>query len=48
VKNAWDGTHLKLTFRRTVNQRLLSQCYELLDICSSIQFSEDSDYNLEI
>lgn len=39
----WDGTNLKLTFRRTVSEQLLSLWEELLAIANSISFSDDED-----
>jgi hypothetical protein len=43
VKDAWGGNSLRFSFRRTVNQRLMSQWNELLQIGSSIQFTEESN-----
>jgi hypothetical protein len=43
VKNVSDGVNLKVTFRRTVDHKLMLQWEELLQICSSIQFTEDRD-----
>jgi hypothetical protein len=43
VKNVSDGVNLKVTFRRTVDHRLMLQWEELLQICSCIQFTEDRD-----
>jgi hypothetical protein len=40
---AWDGTNLKFTFRRTVNRRDLNLWYELQDIARSICYSEEPD-----
>jgi hypothetical protein len=41
VKDVWDGINLKVTFRRIVDHRLMLQWEELLQICSSIQFTEE-------
>jgi hypothetical protein len=43
VKEAWDGTHIRFTFRRTVTQRLWNQWLELVQISGSIQFTEAND-----
>jgi hypothetical protein len=43
IKDVWDGVTLKVTFRRTVDHRLMLQWEELLQICSSIQFTEERD-----
>jgi hypothetical protein len=43
IKEAWDGMALRFTFRRTVNSRLMSQWYELEQIASSINFTDEPD-----
>jgi hypothetical protein len=32
VANAWDGLHLKLTFRRSVDQQLMNRWYDLVSV----------------
>lgn len=39
----WDGERLKLTFRRSVSEYLMSLWYELLGIAKSINLKEESD-----
>jgi hypothetical protein len=39
LKEAWDGTNLKFTFRRTVDRSTLNQWHQLIQIASSIQQS---------
>jgi hypothetical protein len=43
IREAWDGTNLKFTFRRTVNRRVMLLWQELLQIASEICFSEEPD-----
>jgi hypothetical protein len=38
----WDGVNLKVTFRRTVDHRIMLQWEELLQICSSIQLTKET------
>jgi hypothetical protein len=43
VAQVWDGTNLKLTFRRIFSDKLMEQWYELEQICTGISFSSDCD-----
>jgi hypothetical protein len=43
IRDVWDGVHLRLTFKKTVDQETLTQWEELMQIASSIQLSEDDD-----
>ena len=43
IADVWDGTNLKMTFRRTVSEHLMNLWEELLAIASSISFSEEKD-----
>jgi hypothetical protein len=43
VSESWDGVHLKFNFRRTVDSVTMEQWYEVLQIASSIQFSDEED-----
>jgi hypothetical protein len=43
IKEAWGGMALRFTFRRTVNNRLMNQWYELEQIASSINFTDEPD-----
>jgi hypothetical protein len=43
IKEVWDGSNLRLTFRRTVNQSLMNQWYELLNICIGINLTSERD-----
>jgi hypothetical protein len=43
IKEAWDGMALRFTFKRTVNSRQMNQWYELEQIASSINFTDEPD-----
>lgn len=43
VAEAWDGTDLKFTFRRTVSTNLMNMWYEVCAIAESISFTDDCD-----
>jgi hypothetical protein len=43
IADVWDGRHLKLTFRRSVDQQLMNRWYELMSVAESIQFTGDED-----
>ena len=43
VCDLWDGTNLKCTFRRTVNQSLMNEWLEVLELASTIVYSFDED-----
>jgi hypothetical protein len=43
VSDAWDGSHLRFTFKRIVNQRLWNQWLELIQISTSIHLTDDKD-----
>jgi hypothetical protein len=40
VREAWDGLHLRFTFKRTVDNRTLNLWHEVVQIASSIQYSK--------
>ena len=43
ICQVWDGSELKLTFRRTVSQRLMLQWEELTQIASNISLNNEED-----
>jgi hypothetical protein len=43
VSEAWDGSNLRFTFRRTIDSRGMQQWYEIVQIAESIQFSAEQD-----
>jgi hypothetical protein len=43
VREAWDGLHLRFTFKRTVDNRTLNLWHEVMQVASSIQYSEEED-----
>jgi hypothetical protein len=43
VSEVWDGSTLKLTFRRIFSDYLMEQWLELEQVASSISFSDDYD-----
>jgi len=43
IERAWDGVNLKLTFRRAIPERLMLLWEELLQIASTIEFSDNDD-----
>jgi hypothetical protein len=43
VHQVWDGSHLKLNFRRNFSTALMQQWYDLESIASSINFTTDVD-----
>jgi hypothetical protein len=43
VCDAWDGSQLRFSFRRTVDDRLMQLWYELVQIANDIQFTNESD-----
>jgi hypothetical protein len=43
VREAWDGLHLRFTFKRTVDSRTMNLWYEIMQIASGIVFSEEED-----
>lgn len=43
ISDIWDGAELKISFRRTFNEALMSRWYELEDIIHSIVFSSVPD-----
>lgn len=48
IREAWDGTQLRCTFRRTFTELMLQQWSELEVIAASITFSDEQDSDLEI
>jgi hypothetical protein len=43
VADLWDGTNLKCTFRRGVDQRLMNIWLEIVQLASTISFSDEED-----
>jgi hypothetical protein len=43
VCDAWVGSQLKFSFKRTVDSRLMQLWYELLQIAGDIHFTDESD-----
>ena len=43
ISQIWDGTTVKLSFRRNFSATLMEQWYELESICNSIILSPDCD-----
>lgn len=43
IREVWDGTHLKLTFRRIFDDRLMEQWYQLVEIASSMTLTDETD-----
>jgi hypothetical protein len=41
IRDAWDGTNLRFSFRRSVDRRVLCLWYEFHEIGSSIVFLDD-------
>ena len=43
IADLWDGSNLKITFRRCIDNRLLLLWYDLLNIVQSVTFNDDED-----
>ena len=43
VREVWDGTQLRLTFRRNFDDRLMEQWYQLVEITSSLTLTNETD-----
>jgi len=43
IAELWDGQELKCTFRRNVSEELYNSWLEIVDLVSTIQFSEEED-----
>jgi len=43
VADVWDGSDLKLSFRRGVNENQMQEWLNLVDIAESISYTEDCD-----
>jgi hypothetical protein len=43
IRDAWDGTNLRFSFRRSVDRRVLCLWYEFHEIGSSIVFLDEPD-----
>jgi hypothetical protein len=43
IASTCDGTHLKFTFRRSVNQQLMNKWYDMVSVAESLQFSGEDD-----
>jgi hypothetical protein len=41
VNETWDVVNLMFTFIRTVDERVMTQWYEVMQIASSISFMEE-------
>jgi hypothetical protein len=48
VFNLWDGTNLKCTFRRCVDDRLMNPWLEVVQLASTISFSDDGNLLLMV
>jgi hypothetical protein len=44
IEKAWDGDNLKFIFRRTVDNRVMNQWYDLVHIATNIQFLDEDDF----
>ncbi|TVU34487.1 hypothetical protein EJB05_16322, partial [Eragrostis curvula] len=44
IDDVWDGSNLKLTFRRTVNEKGMMAWNDLLAVASSIDLGQEDDY----
>jgi hypothetical protein len=38
IREAWDGTNLRFSFRRSVNKRVMCRWYELQEIAGGMSF----------
>lgn len=43
IAELWDGTNLKYTFRRGVDQRLMNMWLEIIQLASTIIFTDEED-----
>jgi hypothetical protein len=43
VSEAWNGQHLRFTFKRIVDSKTMELWYELIQIASDIQFKDEED-----
>jgi hypothetical protein len=43
IAELWDGENLKCTFRRCVDVRLMNMWYEVVNIASTLELSQDED-----
>ena len=43
IDEVWDGTNLKLTFRRTVSEQGKALWYEICSIAESLSLTEEED-----
>ena len=43
IPGLWEGTNLKWSFRRNVSEELYNSWLEIVDLVSTIQFSEEED-----
>jgi hypothetical protein len=43
VRDAWDGHHLRFTFKRTVDSRLMALWQEILQIVNDLQLKDEED-----
>jgi len=43
LATVWDGSEVKLSFRRTFSEAMLIRWYELVEIVSGVNFEDDSD-----
>jgi hypothetical protein len=44
VREAWDGLHLRFTFKSTVDSRAMDLWYEVMQIASGISFNDEEDF----
>jgi hypothetical protein len=43
ISELWDGTNLKITFRRCFDHHLMLQWFEILQIAQTLHLSSESD-----
>jgi hypothetical protein len=43
VREAWDVNNLKFSFRRTIDMRVMNQWLKVVQIASSLEFSDEQD-----
>jgi hypothetical protein len=46
LSDVWDGVNLKMTFRRTVSEKLMNLWWELVSVMDDLSFSEEEDHIL--
>src|SRR4051812_48688278 len=43
LADAWDGVHIKITFRRTFSNKLMEQWFQFEEVIKSVAFNSDPD-----